>query len=126
MRRHRFLLAWILLVVFAAGGVSRPVAHQVQHAAERATAATDPSCHPSAVHNAEGAVWAGAGADLIAPECDLCATRLLVVLPTPVPQTVPHVVGTTDVERRSHVAAAHVAADQYIRGPPSLVEVRPA
>ena len=125
MRRYRSLLAWLLLVAVAMGGVAGPVVHRVQHAVEQAAAA-DGTCHPAAVHTAEGPQWAETGADLFAPECTLCATRLLVVFPTPAPTSAPRVMGTTAVKGVSHVTTAHVAADRFIRGPPSLFEARPA
>ena len=120
MRRSRSLLAWLLLVAFAVGGVAGPALHQVQHATEEAADRSETPYHAPGVHAAEGAVWADAVADLQAPECDLCATRLLVVFPTPAPTSTPRVVGTTAVNAGSHVTAAHVAADRFIRGPPSL------
>ncbi|MFB6274224.1 MAG: hypothetical protein ABEL51_15160, partial [Salinibacter sp.] len=83
-------------------------------------------CHAADVHTADGAVWADAATDLRAPDCTLCATRLLVVPSTPIPATAPRMMGSTAVETRSHVAAVHVASDRFIRGPPSLTEARPA
>jgi hypothetical protein len=125
MRRLRFLSACLLLVTFAGGGVAGPVLHWVQHAAKQAAAA-DRICHSEAVHTAEGAVWTHEGEDLFAPECDLCATRLLVVVPNPQPPTSPQREGTTREQYRSHVASSSVFADRFIRGPPSLLEARPA
>jgi hypothetical protein len=104
--------------------VAGPVLHWVQHAADQAAAA-DRVCHNEAVHTAEGAVWTHEGEDLFAPDCDLCATRLLVVVPSPQLPTSPQRSGTTRVEHRSHVASSSVFADRFIRGPPSLLEARP-
>lgn len=125
MRRLRFIASCVLLVAFAAGGVVGPVLHWGQHAAEQAAAA-DRACHNEAVHTAEGAVWTHEGGDLFAPDCDLCATRLLVVMPAPQPSMSPQYVGTTRVAHQSHVASAAVFTDRFIRGPPSLLEARPA
>jgi len=125
MQRLRSISAWLLLVVFAAGGVGGPILHQVHHAIERA-APTDRSDHSVDVRTAEGTVWTDEAADLSTPDCDLCARRLLVVSPTPAPVGTPRVQGSTTVEHRSHVAMAHVAADHFIRGPPSLPEAHPA
>lgn len=126
MPQRRPILVWLLLVVFAVGGVAGPALHQVQHATEEAADRSETPYHAPGVHTAEGAVWADAVADLQILECDLCATRLLVVFPTPAPTSTPLVVGTTAVGAGSHVTAAHVAADRFIRGPPSLSEARPA
>lgn len=125
MARLRHILAFFLLGAFVAGGIVGPVAHRVQHAAEQAAAAKR-SCHPSAAHDAEGALWTEKGGDLSALQCDLCARRLLVVLPAPTPATALRVAGTPGIERRGHVASSVVFADWFIRGPPSLSEVRPA
>jgi hypothetical protein len=124
MPQRRHISIGLLLVAFVAGGVGGPVVHEVQHSiAERAHQSEAP-CHAADVHQAEGPMWTGAAEDLFAPACDLCAWRLLVAQPTPVPVSTPHVQGPTTVEHRSHVAAAHVAADHFIRGPPSLPEAR--
>ena len=122
MRRLRFISACTLIVVFAAGGVVEPVLHWTQHASQQANA--DRGCHSEAVHTAEGAVWTHEDGDLFAPDCDLCATRLLVVTPAPRPPTSPQHVGTTRVAHRSHVASAAVFTDRFIRGPPFLLEAR--
>ena len=124
MRRLRFISACVLLVAFGAGSVMGPVLHRAQHAAEQAAAANR-ICHNEAVHTAEGAVWTHESKDLFAPDCDLCATRLLVVTPAPRPSTSPQQVGTTAVAHRSHVASAAVFTDRFIRGPPSLLEACP-
>lgn len=118
MTRRRCILAWGLLVVFAAGGIVGPVAHRIQHGAERLAASADEPCHPPAVHRADGALWTGEATDLDAPDCDLCARRLLVVPPVLAPPTSPRVVGTTQVEGYSHVAPAPVVRTLLIRGPP--------
>lgn len=125
MTRLRHISTWILLVAFAAGGVVGPVAHRVQHGAERLAAAGEP-CHPPAVHRADVPLWTGKRTNVDLPECDLCARRLLVVRPTLVPPSTPRVDGTTRVQVRSHVAPIHVVTDRSIRGPPPLSGVRPA
>lgn len=124
MRRLRSLSAWLLLVAFAAGGVGGPVLHQVHHAAEQADPTEQP-CHSGDVHAAEGTVWTDDATGLSVLDCDLCARRLLVVVPSPVPLSTPQRVGTAEVERRSHVASATVFDDRFVRGPPSLLEARP-
>ena len=124
MHRRRPILAWLLLVAFVTGGVAAPALHRAQHGAAQIADRSEKPCHAAGVHNAGGPVWADAAADLPVPECDLCATRLLVVPPTPAPPTTSGVVGTTAVETRSHVIAGHVADHWFIRGPPSLPEAR--
>jgi len=120
MPQRRPILAWLLLVAFAAGGVVGPPLHQVQHGAVQIANQSDEPCHTAGVHNAEGAVWTKAAVDLVAPDCVLCATRLLVVPPTPVPTTAPRIVKATAGTPGSHVATAAVASHRFIRGPPSL------
>lgn len=125
MRGLRSVSAWILLVAIVAGGITGPVLHQVQHAAEQDAVTTARPCHASAVHKAEGAVWTGEGADFLVPECDLCARRLLVAFASPEPSASMQNRGTSRVDRRSHVASESVFTDRFIRGPPSLFEARP-
>ncbi|WP_263819780.1 hypothetical protein [Salinibacter sp.] len=126
MQGRRPLLVGLLLVAFATGGVIGPTVHLVQHGAAQRSTQTEASCHPADVHAAEGPLWTGATDGRALPECDLCATRLLVVPPTPIPATAPRVVEGLAVEVRSHAAVAPVAADQFIRGPPSFSEAHPA
>ena len=125
MTRFRHILAWFLLGVLGAGGIAGPAVHRVQHAVEQAAVANQ-SCHPSAVHNAEGGVWTEEAVDLRVPQCDLCVRPLVVVLPVPKPSTSPQVADAPGIERRRHVASAGVFADRFIRGPPSLPYARPA
>jgi len=124
MPQRRHISIWVLLVAFVAGGVGGPVVHDVQHGIAERTHQSEVPCHAADVHEAEGPVWTEAAGDLLAPECNLCARRLLVVPPTPAPVSSPHVQGSATIEHRSHVTAAHVAADYFIRGPPSLPEAR--
>lgn len=126
MQGRRPILVGLLLVAFATGGVIGPTVHLVQHGAAQRSMQTEPSCHPADVHAAEGPLWTGATDGRALPECDLCATRLLVVPPTPVPATAPRVIRIRSAEARLHAAVAPVAADQFIRGPPSFSEARPA
>ena len=126
MLRRRHISVWLLLVAVVAGGVAGPVLHRVQHGAAQIADRPETPCHADSVHHAETALWTEATSDLRAPACNLCATRLLVVPPTPTPTLGPRRMGATAVETRSHVAAAHVSADRFIRGPPSLAEARPA
>ncbi|MFB6230315.1 MAG: hypothetical protein ABEL04_04090 [Salinibacter sp.] len=125
MQRLRSISAWLLLVVFAAGGIGGPFLHQVHHASERA-APTDRSDHSVDVHTTEGTVWTDEAPDLSTLDCDLCARRLSVVTPAPAPFMAPQQGSTTEVEHRSHVASATVFNDWFVRGPPSLLEARPA
>lgn len=126
MSYRRHISVWFLLVAVAAGGVVGPVVHRVQHAAEQIADRPETPCHTAGVHHAQTSFWTEAASDLRVPTCDLCATRLLVVPPTPAPTTAPRVEGTPTIEPHSHVAAGHVADDRFIRGPPSLFEARPA
>lgn len=122
MMRLRHIAVWGLLATLLAGGVAGPIVHRLHHAAER-MATADESCHPAAVHNADAPVWT-TDADLDAPACDLCATRLLVVLPDLAPASTPRTAGTTRVILRTHLAPVHVISDRTIRGPPLVSEAR--
>lgn len=119
MPQRRPILVWLLLVALVTGGVVGPVVHRVQHGARQIADRAEP-CHTADLHRADGLFWNETAEDLQRPECDLCATRVLVIRPTLALTTAPHVVGTTTVETRSHLAAAHVATHRFIRGPPSL------
>ncbi|WP_263787339.1 hypothetical protein [Salinibacter grassmerensis] len=124
MQGRRRILVGLLLVAFATGGVVGPTVHLVQHGAAQRSNQAESSCHPADVHAAEGPLWTDTTDGRVVPECDLCATRLLVVTPTPPPSTAPRTVGTLAVEVRSQAAVAPVVADPFIRGPPSLSEAR--
>jgi hypothetical protein len=124
MTRLRHIAVWGLLATLLAGGVVGPVVHRVQHAAERMAIAGEP-CHPASVHEADAPVWT-ADAHLEAPDCDLCATRLLVVPSDLAPVASPRTVGTTRVLLRTHLAPVHVVSDRTIRGPPHVSGARPA
>ena len=124
MTRLRHIAVWGLLATLLAGGVIGPVVHRVQHAAERMAIAGEP-CHPASVHEADAPVWTG-DAHLEAPDCDLCATRLLVVPPTLAPVSSPLTVGTAQAPLRTHLTPAAVATDRTIRGPPLVSAARPA
>lgn len=126
MTQRRHISVWLLLAAFVLGGVAAPVLHQVQHGTVEVSPRPDEPCHTAGVHQSDRSLWTEASVDLTPPDCTLCATRLLVVLPTPAPTTSPRVIGTTDVALQSHVAAARVATDRFIRGPPSRSEARPA
>ncbi len=126
MQGRRPILVGLLLVVFATGGVIGPTLHLVQHGAAQRDTQTQSSCHPTDVHTANGTLWTDDTNGRPVLECDLCATRLLVVPPTPIPAMAPRVIGALAVEVRSHAAVAPVVSDQFIRGPPSFSEARPA
>ncbi len=119
MRALRPIAVWCLLATILAGGVAAPSLHRVQHAAEQAAAATEEPCHAPAVHHAEEPLWTEHGARPLGPECDLCATRLLMAESSQAPVVAPHVL----VERRTttHVplVSAPVVAGPFIRGPPA-------
>lgn len=123
MNRLRHIAAWGLLVILVAGGVVGPLAHRVQHGVEWAASVAGEACHPASVHHAE-TVTLAEDAGLEALECDLCATRVLVVLPDLAPVSTPRVAGTARVTLRTHLAPVHVVTDRTIRGPPSLSEAR--
>lgn len=98
--------------------VGGTVVHHLQHTAERIEAASNPSCHSAAVHDAELPVVTDAAPEVTALECELCATRLLVVLPDISSTSAPSMAGTTRVVLRTHLAPAHVSTHRTIRGPP--------
>lgn len=118
MRRFRHIAVWLLLAAFVAGGVGGPVVHHLQHAAERIEAASDTNCHSTAFHHAVVPVVADAASKVTAPECELCATRLLVVLSDIAPASAPRLTRTTRVVLRTHLAPVHVSTHRTIRGPP--------
>ena len=122
MNRLRHIAVWGLLATLVVGGVAGPVVHRVHHAAEK-TAESREACHPASVHHAE-TVTLAEDAGLEALECDLCATRVLVVPPDLAPLSTPRVAGTARVTLRTHLAPVHVVTDRTIRGPPSLSEAR--
>ena len=121
--RHPILVG-LLLVAFATGGVIGPTVHFVQHGKAQRSPQTESPCHTADVHAADGALWTDATDERVMLECNLCATRLLLVPPTPVPAVAPRTVGVPAVEARSHAAVARVTAAQFIRGPPSLSRAR--
>ena len=122
MNRFRHIAAWGLLVALVTGGIVGPLAHRVQHGAERAAVAEE-ACHPASVHHAETATLTE-DAERVALECDLCATRVLVVLPDMAPVSTPRIAGTARVTLRTHLAPVHVVTDRTIRGPPLTSEAR--
>jgi len=122
MHRFRHVAAWGLLVTLVGGTVVGPLVHRLQHGVERAAVAEN-VCHPASVHHADTATVAeDTGLEVVS--CDLCATRLPVVLPALTASTAPRVVGTTRVVLRTHLAPVHVATDRTIRGPPSVFGAR--
>lgn len=122
MHRFRHVAAWGLLVTLVVGAVAGPLVHRLQHGAERAVVA-EKVCHPASVHHADTVTLAEAtGLDVLS--CDLCATRLPVVLPALNASWAPRVAGTTRVVLRTHLAPVHVATDRTIRGPPFISGAR--
>lgn len=126
MAHRRYISVWLLLTTIVAGGVVGPSLHRLQHGLQQLADRPETPCHTPGAHAADKTLWTDAVSERGVPDCDFCATRLLVVPPTPAPSTAPRVVGTTAVSPSSHVAAAHVARHRYIRGPPSLFGARPA
>ncbi len=126
MPQRRHISVWILLTAFVVGGVAGPSLHRVQHAGQQIADQTETPCHAPGVHDAEGPLWTHEATDLGKADCLLCATRLLVVPPAPAPSLASRASLTSVVTPVSHVASAHVAADRFIRGPPSLSKARPA
>lgn len=122
MNRLRHIAVWGLLATLVVGGVAGPVVHRVHHAAEQIAEPSE-ACHPASVHNAETATLTEA-TGLEALSCDLCATRLLVVLPDMGPGATPRISGTTRVVLRTHLAPVYVVNDRTIRGPPSVSGAR--
>ncbi|MEF8795463.1 MAG: hypothetical protein V5A22_08040 [Salinivenus sp.] len=115
MRRLRDIAVWILLATIVGGGVLGSSLHRVQHALDRQAAQP---CHASTVHDSDVPLWTDAGGHVDTPECDLCATRLLVVPSSIESAPAPRHIGTTRVTLRTHLTPVHVAPDRLIRGPP--------
>lgn len=124
MRRLRHFSVWILLATLVAGGVLAPPLHDLQHAAERAALSTDEPCHTSAVHDAEVPLVTEQGDRVEAPDCELCARRLVVVQPVFGPIAIPILRRTIQSEVWSHLASAQTVTDRFIRGPPRLLGTR--
>lgn len=118
MRRLEHIAVWCLLAVFAVGGVLGPSLHRVKHGMEEIASAPERPCHSSEVHTTDVPLWTQADRTIRGLECDLCATRLLVTLPSLGPGVVPEATGTTWTSTRSHLTSAFVVADTFIRGPP--------
>jgi hypothetical protein len=121
--RHPILVV-LLLAVFTAGGVIGPTAHRVQHGAAKRSAQAESSCHAADVHAADGPLWTDDTDGRFVLECNFCATRLLVVPPTPVPTMAPRVGRVSTVEVRAHPAVVPTAIARFIRGPPPLSGAR--
>jgi len=113
MQRSRVLWSWVLLATIVAGGVLGPSLHRIQHAREQAAA----SDH---VHAAtDGPIWCGEPVRANDLDCALCASRLLVVPPSPVPPTPPAVTAHALVPTPARSMATTAAAHHHIRGPPA-------
>lgn len=121
MHRLRHIAVWSLLATIVAGGVLGPSLHRAQHALDRQAA---PPCHASAVHHTDVPLWTDADGHVDAPECTLCATRLLVVPSSIESPPAPRQMGTTRITLRTHLAPVHVASHRPIRGPPSQTGAR--
>ena len=114
MKRLHHMAVWVLLATFVVGGAVGPVVHRTQHAVERASAFS----HTHAA--TDGPVWCGESVDVVAPDCVLCTTRLVVV-PSAVGQsTSPHVLATAWDATRAHLTSSNVVAAPLIRGPPRV------
>lgn len=114
MKRLRHIAMWILLATFVVGGALGPVVHRTQHAAEQTSAS-------SHIHGAtDGPVWCGEPVDVVAPDCVLCTTRLVVVPSAMGRPALPHVLATAWDVRRAHLTSSNVVAVPFIRGPPTV------
>lgn len=118
MRVLRPIAVWCLLATILAGGVAAPSLHRVQHAAEQAAETPDEPCHSPAVHNAEVPLWTEHGARPLGPECDLCATRVLMADSSQTPIVAPHVLVERRTATHTHLFSVPVGAGPFIRGPP--------
>jgi len=119
MRALRYIAVWILLATVVAGGVLAPSLHRAQHGAEMLTEAPEGPCHSVAVHNTDVPLWTPEAERATVPECDLCATRLLVVPSSQNPIAVPHGFAVIWETTTSHLFSAAVVAGPFIRGPPT-------
>lgn len=118
MRQLRSIAVGTLLATFVAGGLLAPSLHRVQHAMEQTAAASEEPCHSSDVHDSEVPLWTHPGTGLRGPDCDLCATRLLVVPADPDPVEATRSFTSNWGTVLVHLTSAAVAAAPFIRGPP--------
>jgi len=119
MRAFRHIAVWTLLATVVAGGVLAPSLHRAQHGVEMLKEAPDGPCHSVAVHTADVPLWTSEAERVSAPECDLCATRLLVVPSSQSPGGVPPSLIVVWEATSSHLISAVVVAGPFIRGPPT-------
>jgi hypothetical protein len=119
MRLLRSLAAWTLLAVVLAGGTLAPSLHRVQHGLEALRAAPSGPCHSAAVHTTDVPLWTSDAERNAGSECDLCATRLLVVPSSQNPSAAPHGFVVVWEASSSHLVSAAVVAAPLIRGPPT-------
>jgi hypothetical protein len=119
MRALRHIAVWTLLATVVAGGVLAPSLHRVQHGMDALAHAPDGPCHSVAVHTTDVPLWTPEAERATAPECDLCATRLLVVPSSQRPGAVPPSCVVVWEATSSHLVSAAVAAGPFIRGPPT-------
>ncbi|GEM_PF-2424942 len=124
MPQRRSILASLLLLAFAVGGVAGPSLHRVHHGKAQERERDEEACHAPGVHNADTAVWTGATEDGIVPECVLCTTRLLVLPPVPVRPASPRVAGIEGRRPGPDRIATLTVSHQFIRGPPVASEAR--
>ena len=122
MPQRRSILASLLLLVFAVGGVAGPSLHRVHHGEAQEREWDEEACHTPGVHNADTAVWTGATEGGIVPECMLCTTRLSVVPPAPVRPTSPRVAGIEGRRPGPDRIATLAVSHKFIRGPPVASE----
>jgi hypothetical protein len=115
MRTLRYISGWLLLVTLVAGGILGPSIHRFQHT--QTWEDTQPRA-PASVSHTDVPLWSEAGDHVEAPECELCATRLLVVPPSLEPVVVPQRERSVAQALRSHLIVAAVVAVPFIRGPP--------
>lgn len=108
----------MLLATFVAGGLLGPTVHRVQHAIEQVAAASETPCHSPDVHHSEDPVWTHTGAALGGLDCDLCATRLLVIRSDLDPVGIGRVLASNREAVVTHLTSVFVVAAPLIRGPP--------
>jgi hypothetical protein len=116
--QQRPVLAWLLLVAFAAGGVIAPTAHRIQHAGGHGEGAGADDCHIAAAHRADDPVVSeNASAERVL-DCTACNARL-VVAPPPRAAALPLAASISSLSiPTSSRPSATAPTSNLIRGPP--------
>jgi hypothetical protein len=117
--RQRPVLAWLLLVAFAAGGVIAPTAHRIQHAGGHGERAGADDCHIAAAHRADDPVVSeNASAERVL-DCTACHARVIAA-PPPRAATPPLAVSLSSLSiPTSSRTSATAPTSNLIRGPPA-------